>query len=65
MKLALYGDPSNHLIAFRGYLAPELIDKQQVSVKADIFSLGIIMINILTGRNGGNVENVSIIFKSL
>ncbi|KAF8654360.1 hypothetical protein HU200_061540 [Digitaria exilis] len=40
-----------------GYLAPELIDKQQISAKADIFSLGIIMINILTGRSGGNIEN--------
>nr|CAB3481205.1 unnamed protein product [Digitaria exilis] len=48
-----------------GYLAPELIDKQQISAKADIFSLGIIMINILTGRSGGNIENVVQRFQAL
>ncbi|XP_062182835.1 uncharacterized protein LOC133886939 isoform X4 [Phragmites australis] len=41
----------------RGYVAPEFIEKKQISFKSDIFSLGVTMINILTGRNGGIIEN--------
>ncbi|CAO2193027.1 unnamed protein product [Urochloa humidicola] len=41
----------------RGYVAPEFIDKQQISLKSDIFSLGVIMINLLTGCNGCIMEN--------
>uniref|UniRef100_A0A0A8Y1I8 Protein kinase domain-containing protein n=1 Tax=Arundo donax TaxID=35708 RepID=A0A0A8Y1I8_ARUDO len=40
-----------------GYIAPEFIDKQHISFKSDIFSLGVIMINILTGHSGGVIEN--------
>ncbi|XP_039853417.1 uncharacterized protein LOC120711821 isoform X3 [Panicum virgatum] len=35
-----------------GYIAPEFIDKQQISFKSDIFSLGVIIINLLSGHNG-------------
>lgn len=46
----------------RGYIAPEFIDKGEISYKSDIFSLGIIMIKLLTGSNKFNIENVRIIF---
>ncbi|XP_025821548.1 putative cysteine-rich receptor-like protein kinase 12 isoform X5 [Panicum hallii] len=35
-----------------GYIAPEFIDKGQISFKNDIFSLGVIMINLLSGHDG-------------
>ncbi|RCV39145.1 hypothetical protein SETIT_8G200000v2 [Setaria italica] len=41
----------------RGYIAPEMIDNKQISCKSDIYSLGIIMIRLLTGNNGAIVEN--------
>ncbi|XP_066338453.1 putative cysteine-rich receptor-like protein kinase 39 [Miscanthus floridulus] len=40
-----------------GYMAPELIDNQQISCKTDIFSLGIIMIKILTQSDEAPTEN--------
>ncbi|KAF8691992.1 hypothetical protein HU200_039937 [Digitaria exilis] len=40
-----------------GYVAPEFIDKQQISLKSDIFSLGVIIINLLTGCHGPVTEN--------
>ncbi|XP_066337680.1 receptor like protein kinase S.2-like isoform X3 [Miscanthus floridulus] len=45
----LYGTP--------GYIAPELIDKNTISFKSDIFSFGIIMARLLTGSNGSITEN--------
>ncbi|KAL6640387.1 hypothetical protein ACP70R_021510 [Stipagrostis hirtigluma subsp. patula] len=35
-----------------GYLPPEYIEKNLVSKKLDIFSLGVVMIQIITGQNG-------------
>lgn len=46
------------LIACRGYIAPEIIDKGQISLKSDIFSLGQIMIRLLTGSTKTITENV-------
>jgi serine/threonine protein kinase len=34
---------------YRGYMAPEYINKGVISKKADIFSLGVIIIEILKG----------------
>ncbi|CAM0908696.1 unnamed protein product [Alopecurus aequalis] len=34
----------------RGYMAPEYIDRGIISMKADIFSLGVIIIEIMTGH---------------
>ena len=34
----------------RGYMSPEYINKGIVSTKSDIFSLGVIIIEIVTGR---------------
>lgn len=48
----------------RGYMAPELIDNQQISCKSDIFSLGIIMKKILPQSDETPTENVRI-FTSL
>ena len=41
-------------------MASELIDNQQISCKTDIFSLGIIMIKILTQSDETPTENVRI-----
>ncbi|KAG2556763.1 serine/threonine-protein kinase Nek11-like isoform X1 [Panicum virgatum] len=38
-----------NLFGTPGYIAPELIDKQKISLKSDIFSLGIIIERLLTG----------------
>nr|CAB3490189.1 unnamed protein product [Digitaria exilis] len=35
----------------RGYIAPELIDNQQISFKTDIYSLGITLVKLLTQSN--------------
>ncbi|CAL4991224.1 unnamed protein product [Urochloa decumbens] len=40
-----------------GYMAPEFIDKRQISLKSDIFSLGTIMTKLLTGSNDSIIEN--------
>ena len=55
-------DASDHIISCRGYIAPELIDKNTISFKSDIFSLGIIMARLLTGSNGSITELVRIIY---
>lgn len=41
----------------RGYIAPEIIDKGEISFKSDIFSLGIIIIKLLTGSDHHEFEN--------
>ncbi|EMS52657.1 Coatomer subunit beta'-2 [Triticum urartu] len=35
-----------------GYIAPELYDGEKITIQSDIYSLGIIIIEILTGRKG-------------
>ncbi|KAG2576981.1 uncharacterized protein LOC120680081 [Panicum virgatum] len=48
---------TKNLYGTLGYIAPEFIDKGEISYKSDIFSLGIIMIKLLTGSNKFNIEN--------
>lgn len=36
----------------RGYIAPEFINSGVITIKSDIYSLGIIIIEILTGQKG-------------
>lgn len=45
-------------------MAPEFIEKYQISIKSDIYSLGVIMINLLTGCRGGVKENVRMFYIS-
>ncbi|KAK3119087.1 hypothetical protein QOZ80_9BG0713560 [Eleusine coracana subsp. coracana] len=40
-----------------GYLAPEFIDQRQISFKSDIFSLGIILIRMLSGNTEDITDN--------
>lgn len=40
------------VIQCSGYQPPEHIDRGEISEKFDIFSLGVVMIEILSGRNG-------------
>jgi pyruvate dehydrogenase phosphatase len=35
-----------------GYMPPEYIDKYQITPKFDVFSLGVIIIQIMAGREG-------------
>lgn len=41
---------TNNSVGSRGYMAPEYLIQGIVSMKADIFSLGVIIIEIITGR---------------
>lgn len=38
-------------MTYRGYIAPEYLSKGEISFKADIYSLGIIIKKILRGSN--------------
>uniref|UniRef100_K3ZIE1 non-specific serine/threonine protein kinase n=1 Tax=Setaria italica TaxID=4555 RepID=K3ZIE1_SETIT len=48
---------TTNLCGTPGYIAPEFIDKQKISFKSDIFSLGIIMTRLLIGSNESIAEN--------
>jgi serine/threonine protein kinase len=39
-------------ISCSGYLPPEYIERNIISNKLDIFSLGVIVVKIITGRSG-------------
>jgi len=41
-----------NVIQYRGYQPPEYIDKGEISEKFDIFSLGVVMIRIMSGPHG-------------
>jgi enhancer of mRNA-decapping protein 4/coatomer subunit beta' len=40
-----------------GYIAPEIINNGEISLKSDIFALGIIIIKLLIGCNNYDIEN--------
>jgi serine/threonine protein kinase len=44
------------------YIAPEYIDKGEISFKSDIFSFGIILIKLLTGNIKHDYENIRSIY---
>ncbi|VAH69398.1 unnamed protein product [Triticum turgidum subsp. durum] len=46
----------------RGYIAPEIIDKGEISFKSDIFSFGIVFIKLLTGSDNYDFENVRTVY---
>ncbi|TVU26795.1 hypothetical protein EJB05_29359, partial [Eragrostis curvula] len=49
---------TSNVIGSMGYMAPEYIDGQ-ITLKSDIYSLGVIIIEILTGQKGSRqIENV-------
>jgi len=41
----------------RGYMPPEFINKGIISSKSDIYSLGVTIIYMLTGRRGYTIED--------
>jgi coatomer subunit beta' len=50
------------MISCRGYCAPEYLHRGQVSFKSDIFSLGVIIIDLVTGRKEDpDIKNVRMI----
>ncbi|VAI55683.1 unnamed protein product [Triticum turgidum subsp. durum] len=49
-----------------GYIAPEVLNNGQITFKSDIYSLGIIIMEILTGQKGYcDVENVLNMWRNL
>uniref|UniRef100_M8CFD0 Cysteine-rich receptor-like protein kinase 13 n=1 Tax=Aegilops tauschii TaxID=37682 RepID=M8CFD0_AEGTA len=40
------------------YIAPEIIDKGEISFKSDIYALGIIIIELLVGMKMISLENI-------
>jgi serine/threonine protein kinase len=47
------------ILSHRGYIAPEQIDNGELSFKADIYSLGIIIMRLLIGGTEPlNLQNV-------
>ncbi|PNT63875.1 uncharacterized protein LOC100845829 isoform X1 [Brachypodium distachyon] len=45
-----YSIQTIRMIGTRGYMPPEFIDKQVISIKSDIYSLGVVIIEIMTGK---------------
>jgi serine/threonine protein kinase len=41
-----------YLLPCRGYMPPEYIEKRQISPKFDVYSLGVTIIQIITGPLG-------------
>ncbi|KAK3119048.1 hypothetical protein QOZ80_9BG0712830 [Eleusine coracana subsp. coracana] len=48
---------TENLIGTLGFIAPELIEKGHISSKTDIYSLGVILITLLSGSNDINYDN--------
>ncbi|CAM0885778.1 unnamed protein product [Alopecurus aequalis] len=48
---------TRNIYGTQGYIAPEAIDSGEISYKSDIFSLGIVIIKLLAGRNKYDLEN--------
>ena len=43
--------------ACRGYMAPEYLDDGEITVKSDIYSLGVIIRHLVKGRNTGAMSD--------
>jgi len=48
---------TKHIVGTLRYIAPEIIDKGEISFKADIYALGIIIIELLTGISLISLQN--------
>lgn len=44
------------MVSFRGYLSPEYASFGQVSEKADVFSFGILVLEVISGRKNINLR---------
>lgn len=53
-RLFVEGNIPHRAIGTIGYMAPEFIEKQAISPKSDIFSLGVIILELLTGSRSGS-----------
>ncbi|KAJ4960783.1 hypothetical protein NE237_020693 [Protea cynaroides] len=40
-----------------GYIAPEYVMQQQLSTKADVFSYGVVVLELITGQKNSNFDN--------
>ncbi|KAF7087354.1 hypothetical protein CFC21_090552 [Triticum aestivum] len=48
---------TQHIAGTLGYIAPEIIDEGEVSLKSDIYALGVIMVELLSGISMINLMN--------
>lgn len=51
-------DPRNLLVGTPAYLSPEYVQEQRVSVQGDVYAMGLIMLEMLTGRRVIQAENL-------
>lgn len=51
-SMQTYITESQDMKGTRGYMPPEYINRQQISPKFDVFSLGVIIIQIMAGKDG-------------
>jgi serine/threonine protein kinase len=55
-----FSDVSHDLIsvrACRGYMAPEYLDDGVITIKSDIYSVGVIIRHMVKGRNSANTTD--------
>ena len=45
-----------YIYGFRGYLAPEYAIRGQLTRKADIYSFGVLLVEIVSGRSNTNTQ---------
>jgi len=48
-----------NVVGARGYMAPEYLYRGEISLQCDIYSLGLLIIEISTGENNSNEEDIS------
>ncbi|XWS64972.1 hypothetical protein CRYUN_Cryun05aG0050100 [Craigia yunnanensis] len=63
---------TRHVVGTQGYMAPEFIENGVITPKLDVFALGVIILELLSGkkaanaeRNGGGVELLSASIKGV
>lgn len=44
------------MLSYSGYMAPETIGRREITPKADIYSLGVLILEVITGRSPPYIE---------
>jgi len=48
----------SHIRGTRGYMAPEWVTNEPITSKVDVYSYGVVMLEIITGKNAGKIDLV-------